>query len=1145
MADNHSNQTNHQNSVDNMSAGPATGHESHDQQDSSLATNSTTTDNIPYTSYPITYSNIFSRLANSNEINHAHMNVVAPLIKKMAANKASVKGKQQTVAHFSEKVVCPMKEGNHDCIYIPETFAQFFRHVTGSHSKNGATNIIVEDLLHTQLVNRCSKCDKPWATAGITRHKNACKGPETQQLNIQERDGHYGQFTWPWNIVTAQKMREICSPGLVLSKNMHPYIVGEVTLLMKKILQADKSPEQRILTTLFCIQYILCHPERKTRLQQLAEQKTRLYKFNAGKWLEAMQYMLKTMEENRERWKARDTATYHWNAKINSGKVGEVMMDNEHKMLPSKQFIEEHVLKSQFPGEQALLNQEQGDQVEEDVPPQPQQSDQIELDQEILQHVFRYNNETTGCTGISGTVWKQLYATGRHEVTKIIASVVNNTMPSTVRDIIRTCNLTILKRNDSDKNRTVGSHDALIKIAAKYLLIRNKQKITDFISEFPEHAIQQPRGMSTMCTRLLSALMEKRESEEEFAVLSIDVKGAFPNSDRNHMRQELSQKFPDMVNVFDFMYRGTNIHNIMTNDGEIARVQQRTGLVQGSEMSMMLFALLSSMPLKEYKATWMDVMCKYADDMYIYGDIEQVTKQYTYITNQMTDIGLNVQPKKTKLLLNNVNRNKINQVKKKFPECDVTTDGMIVLGVPIGTDTYIKEQLDKRRIAYNMALDDIAKFQTKQQVLKVLQVSASMHQHLIAVLPPRLTDKFCKRIDKHLFNTFKKTFLDQVVMTDSEWENTILRIRLPIRLQGFGILSLQDRAMRAFFTTAAATRNLAREHQDQQKTTTTTKAWEKFQRASGMKEALQMALQKIKEDFQGISDDQCMDKSMRELMAPYYERVTEAYKDNATQAQVRIMRNLNYKGATDVLAAWPNRKETRLADREMLYEVRTKLGVGAKECLNLNDGGDCAACGQGPATSDHMASCHLTRKWRHDEVVRAVMNVAEEAGQKPIRERLLGNTQMRADVWYQDRVDTDVNNSYVLVDVTVVQHYRTTNNGVVLDSKTQMSTAATAKHTKYTNIASDLNASVLPLPFTTLGAHNGLLTKFLKNMATAAERQGCYFKDLDRKAEIVWRENISFAVARSTAQAAYKSASMHITNSTTATASSTATATTP
>ena len=147
-----------------------------------------------------------------------------------------------------------------------------------------------------------------------------------------------------------------------------------------------------------------------------------------------------------------------------------------------------------------------------------------------------------------------------------------------------------------------------------------------------------------------------------------------------------------------------------------------------------------------------------------------------------------------------------------FPQCKVNIShedqdingGLKVLGIPFGDDNFIKNCLKSRYKEYKNNIDKLFTTITKQQLFKILQYSSSLFQHLISVLPPHLTNDFAKLIDELNFETFRRAFLDNVVLQQTDINYLKTRARLPLRHNGLGMLALQERCEPAFFATTMA-----------------------------------------------------------------------------------------------------------------------------------------------------------------------------------------------------------------------------------------------------------------------------------------------------------------------------------------------------
>lgn len=113
-----------------------------------------------------------------------------------------------------------------------------------------------------------------------------------------------------------------------------------------------------------------------------------------------------------------------------------------------------------------------------------------------------------------------------------------------------------------------------------------------------------------------------------------------------------------------------------------------------------------------------------------------------------------------------------------------------------------------------------------------------------------------------------------------------------------------------------------------------------------------------------------------------------------------------------------------------------------------------------------------------------------------------------------------------MADVTIVQAYDPDHTTLPNTSKL-LATAAKIKTNKYRNDAAAWRARVQPIPYTTFGAVSKDAREWLDQVERAATAGGHYFPEIDRRFRVVWRENISFEIARHTADAAEKALTRH------------------
>ena len=234
-------------------------------------------------------------------------------------------------------------------------------------------------------------------------------------------------------------------------------------------------------------------------------------------------------------------------------------------------------------------------------------------------------------------------------------------------------------------------------------------------------------------------------------------------------------------------------------------------------------------------------------------------------------------------------------------------------------------------------------------------------------------------------------------------------------------------------------------------------------------------------------------------------------------------------GANDVIAIAPNREETTLTDFELRYALYQRLGI-LEHLLEFehykSPSGKCLACNRPNITAAHFSNCGHSCKEKHDHVVRLHHCVLETAGVNAGIELQVPNAQRKIDIFYQDPQPDSVNFKNVMADLTIIQAYQP-DHTTVPDTTRLLNTASRAKSNKYRADAANWRARVQPLCYTTFGAISKDARNWLDSVEKAAIAGAHYFAGIDRRFRVVWRENISFEIARRTAAMARKGMERH------------------
>ena len=240
----------------------------------------------------------------------------------------------------------------------------------------------------------------------------------------------------------------------------------------------------------------------------------------------------------------------------------------------------------------------------------------------------------------------------------------------------------------------------------------------------------------------------------------------------------------------------------------------------------------------------------------------------------------------------------------------------------------------------------------------------------------------------------------------------------------------------------------------------------------------------------------------------------------------QALTDTNQRGANDVLTVRPNREETTLNDWEMSFAIHQRFGTLDKLLQLPGSRPNCLACTAPKLTGAHFASCGHSRKRRHDEVVVAHLRTLEAAGVNARAEVQMQHAQRKIDIFYTDPQPESAATQRVMADVTIQQAYEPMSTQLP-NTRLILSRASKEKTRKYTNDAAAWRASIQPLPYTTFGAVSKDARQWIGRMEQAAIAGAHYFPGLERRFQVVWRENISFAILRATAVAATRGMQRH------------------
>ena len=1044
-----------------------------------------------------------------------------------------------------DKVKCPIYDSSgRACDHEITSIGDLMSHLKLKH-QGAPANAITSWLAKLGLASKCDRCHSMLTTRGMNIHQARCTISTPHAATQPNQIAQPQTAQWKWELLNLDTMQRLCQPGVRCSDHIHPHVVNKVADICVRIRNSSVSRSQQLFATILLLQTVTNHTRYANKRVWKATELKRLWHFEHGDWNKIIQNICDKAKAHRDQVQLNDEVD-NINAEVRKGHSRTAVFRKTRIVRPTFDQLHQRVMpqtRTVSPPPHPAPDTGFTDKEDEDPAQQPSSSttdtqqphENNTISKKCLETAIKHVGTAKHVTGIAASVWGQIYKAEPSIVIQLVQEIVTNKIPDDVRKILTGVHYNVLAYDATDKLRPVGSLDAITKIAQVYMLEVHHLDVTRVSGNTVDHAIHTEHGMAKLTTTLKAKIAHAISNQnQDFALLQVDVASAFPNSNRQHMRDAVKQWLPQFIDIYDLLYGAPNHHTFVTSDKGVQTVQQRQGIIQGCELSSMFFMLLTHAPMTNSEGKLDDTIAnhvlKYADDIYIYGTTDQVHQIYHRLRVTFEQIGFSFNPDKSKLYLPAVtDPQTINRLKTAWQQIEIVREGLTCLGVPLGNQPWTRTQLDNHLEKTHDNLRFCANRCAAQVTLSILQHTASSFQHIISVLPPEETESFAAQVDKITAETFHKCLLGDCQLDqfdDRDLQTLNLRIKMRLRDGGFGVLSLEDRTRYAFVSTVLKIkRDSTNDHDPKSQ-----RAAKAFAHSTSLTNSFQHALNHVatKHDPDVTIIKDLTKMTMSQLIQPVYEHYVYQAQKHLSNEHLQAWYATRHKGANDVITVRPNREETNLTDFQLRYAVFQRLGMLSK-MLDIDShttpDHKCHGCNHPNITAAHFSSCGHTRKAKHDLVAKYHCAVLDAAGIPSRYELQVPGAQRKIDIFYRDPNPLTTTNN-IMADVTIVQAYDPDQTTLPNTSKL-LATAAKIKTNKYRNDAAAWRARVQPLPYTTFGAISKDAQEWLDQVERAAMAGGQYFPEIDRRFRVVWRENISFEIARHTADAAEKALTHH------------------
>jgi hypothetical protein len=772
-----------------------------------------------------------------------------------------------------------------------------------------------------------------------------------------------------------------------------------------------------------------------------------------------------------------------------------------------------------------------------------------------------------------------------NRLTALVTDILSAKVPQAVLDLFRNAKLVAIRKPGSATAvRPIALMETLSKVAERVAVGKLRELSPVFIKEMQFGGPGVKGGVEAV-PHVLRAALSKRckeaadKGEPAPVMITTDVKNAFNCIQRKYIVEGVRENCPDLLPYVASQYKTPSNLFFMVDGEQTSRIiLSKTGVRQGSALSTVLFdmALLQITRLVRAEAGGDAEIVLVHDDLTIVGKQEAVAKALRKLFEELPKAGMELNVSKFKAYMPRPNKEGHIDMPADASQVDTAAfhpggfrlygetenldehegdantkhiplvQGVKVAGAPIGSQLYVRDELEKVVQEAREQAEAIVEFSAKE-----LQCAALIHRatlptkpvFLLRTLPPDITETFARDFNNVVLMSFKR-----MLGLDAPWRDATrsreaekcldYQLLAQPKDGGWGLFDAEETADICYVAShcltaplLAAVPSLRKFYEDVHRlpsaetipshghvVTELTKAVEEVHRR-----VQQHTTSVLPSTFAGFVNTpvSSMQRTLREAADPIkcLPRVSSAFS-------ARI-HSLSGKGATAWTRAFPSIRQLTFTNTQ--FRTATYLMLGQplpemekmRQCLcgsALNPDGlgmhyVTKACRQGLRLS--TVGHGLTA--RHNAMTNAWAYLARRAGVKvTIEQQVLPNMppMQRGDITFHDLDDThgtcvgDVLVSSIFsADGTVRPAAREAGGVVKVGEK--------EKREKYKN----LGAKFLPLVFETFGRMNTTAEDTLKLLAKKETNRGFEHTSMDDEEEGLeegeWSRVYSMAIGRS------------------------------
>jgi hypothetical protein len=390
-----------------------------------------------------------------------------------------------------------------------------------------------------------------------------------------------------------------------------------------------------------------------------------------------------------------------------------------------------------------------------------------------------------------------------------------NNVPSEIMKILTGYRMSFFTKPTTRENgsfRPIGPQSILYRIIGACHVGQYTPQHMHAVSKY-QQAIGTKNGLETISNHI-SADMEHHS--QNHITLCFDISNGFGAVPRAEVWKTIkdSKMLDHLKGIFLAAYGQENTVQFRLNDKNVS-TKMFEGLIQGDPLSSLLFCILFGPILRDTNAHLDDLdprmTTMFLDDGQMTGTPRKVLEMLKIFVPRAKQLGFKFALNKTSAyaksnLIYDQNSNIMKDIATILnsgsitlcadDNSDVRTQGINVLGVPIGSSNYVKHYVQQKLIKANVVGTPFEKLSAQEKMHITCWSASAQFNHIMRTDTGKISDEICKSLDDHIYGKDGLLFRHVLDIHETQYSDNVMNLAvmlasLPLRHAGLGLIQMQ------------------------------------------------------------------------------------------------------------------------------------------------------------------------------------------------------------------------------------------------------------------------------------------------------------------------------------------------------------------